>query len=91
MENKEQIIKMLITAIDNETKRVESIDDAINKVSGELSMLKEDYECKHSEAFSRYMKLCKALGSAKEYIENCQKQLDELSASDENDITNKAD
>ena len=89
MENNEQKIKMIVTAIDNETNRIESIGDAIDKVSGELSMLKEDFDRKHSEAFSRYTKLCKALGSAKEYIENCQKQLTELSASEENCITNE--
>ena len=88
MKNKEQKIKMLVTAIDNETKRAESIDAAISKVTGELTSLKEDFERKHSEAFSRYTKLCKALGSAKEYIENCQKQLDELSESEENCIAN---
>ena len=41
MENKEQRIKMLVTAIGNETKRAESIDDAINKVTGELIALDE--------------------------------------------------
>ena len=82
MENKEQKIKMLVTAIGNETKRAESIDEAINKVSGELSMLKEDFDRKHSEAFSRYTKLCKALESAKEYIEHCQKELAELRNAD---------
>ena len=69
---------MLVTAIDNETKRAEYIGDAIDKVSGELIMLKEEFERKHSEAFGRYMTLCAALGYAKEYIENCRKQLEEL-------------
>ena len=78
MENKEQKIKMLITAIDNESKRMESIDAAINKVTGELTALKEEFERKHSEALGRYMTLCEAKGSAKKYIENCQKQLEEL-------------
>lgn len=71
MENKEQKIKMLVTAIGNETKRVESIDAAINKVTGELTALKEEFERKHSEALERYMTLCAASGSAKKYIENC--------------------
>lgn len=83
MENKEQKIKMLVAAIGNETKRVESINDAIHKVSGELTMLKEEFERKQSEALSRYMTLCKALGSANYYIDNCEKQLEELSASEE--------
>ena len=78
MENKEQKIKMLVTAIDNETKRAEYIGDAIDKVSGELIMLKEEFERKHSEAFGRYMTLCVVLGYAKEYIEKCRKQLEEL-------------
>ena len=78
MENKEQKIKMLVTAIDNESKRMESIEAAINKVTGELTMLKEEFERKNSEAISRYMTLCEAKGSAKKYIENCQKQLEEL-------------
>ena len=67
MENKEQKIKMLVTAID--------------KVTGELTMLKEEFERKHSEALERYMTLCAAQRSAKEYIENCYKQLAEVSAS----------
>ena len=83
MENKEQKIKMLLTAIDNESKRIESIDAAINKVTGELTALKEDFERKHSEALSRYVTLCAASGSAKKYIENRQKVLEELTASDE--------
>ena len=83
MENKEQKIKMLVTAIDNESKRAESIDAAISKVTGELLALKEEFERKHSEAFSRYMKLCDAIENTKERIEKCQKQLDELSVSDE--------
>ena len=33
MENKEQKIKMILTAIGNETKRAESIDETISKVS----------------------------------------------------------
>ena len=78
MENKEQKIKMLVTAIDNESKRIESIEAAINKVSGELVALKEEFERKHSEAWERYTTLCAASGSAKMYIENCQKQLAEL-------------
>ena len=78
MENKEQKIKMLVTAIDNESKRVESIDAAIDKVSGELVTLKKEYDRKNSEAISRYMTLCEAKGNAKKYIENCQKQLEEL-------------
>ena len=81
MENKEQKIKMLVTAIDNESKRVESIDAAINKVTGELLALKEEFERKHSEALERYMTLCAASESAKKYIENCYKQLAEVSAS----------
>ena len=84
MENKEQKIKMILTAIDNESKRAESIDVAINKVTIELLALKEEFERKHSEALERYMTLCAASGSAKKYIENCQKQLEELTASDEN-------
>lgn len=84
MENKEQKIKMLVTAIDNESKRAESIDAAISKVTGELLALKEEFERKHSEALESYMTLCAASGSAKKYIENCQKQLEELTASDEN-------
>lgn len=78
MENKEQKIKMLVTAIDNESKRAESIDAAISKVSGELLALKEEFERKHSEALERYMTLCAASGSAKRYIENCKKELAEL-------------
>ena len=78
MENKEQKIKMLVTAIDNESKRIESIEAAIDRVSGELTMLKEEFERKHSEALECYMTLCAASGSAKKYIENCQKQLEEL-------------
>ena len=78
MENKEQKIKMLVTAIDNESKRMESIDAAISKVSGKLVALKKEYERKISEIISRYMTLCEAKGSAKKYIENCQKQLEEL-------------
>ena len=69
---------MLVTAIDNESKRMDSIEAAIDKVSGELIALKEEFERKHSEAISRYMTLCEAKGSAKEYIENYQKQLEEL-------------
>lgn len=76
MENKEQKIK-LDTSIYNKGKRVESIGDAIN----ELHILNEDFERKHSEAFSRYMKLCDAIESTKERIEKCQKQLDKLSVS----------
>ena len=78
MENKEQKIKMLVTAIDNESKRIESINAAINKVTGELLALKEEFERKHSEALERYMTLCAASGSAKKYIENCKKELAEL-------------
>ena len=78
MENKEQKIKMLVTAIGNETKRAESIDEAISKVTCELTVLKEEFDRKHSEALSRYMSLYEAQGSAKKYIENCQKQLEEL-------------
>ena len=81
MENNEQKIKMLVTAIDNETKRAESIDEAINKVTGELNALKKEYASKYSEAFSRFITLHDAKGSAKEYIENCYKQLAEVSAS----------
>ena len=80
MENKEQKIKMLVTAIDNESKRAESIDAAINKVTGELLSLKEEFERKHSEALERYMTSCAVSGSAKKYIENCYKQLAEVSA-----------
>ena len=80
MENKEQKIKMLVTAIDNDSKRMESIDEAISKVTGELTALKEEYASKYSEVFSRFITLHDAKGSADEYIENCQKQLDELSA-----------
>lgn len=78
MENKEQKIKMLVTAIGNETKRAESIDEAISKVSGELILLEEEFDHKHSEALSRYVTLCAASGSAKKYIENCKKELAEL-------------
>ena len=77
MENKEQKI-MLDASIYNNGKRVELIDDAIN----ELRILNEDLEHKHSEAFSRYMKLCDAIESTKERIDKCQKQLDELSVSE---------
>ena len=70
---------MLDASIYNNEKRVESIDDAIN----ELRILNEDFEHKHSEAFSRYTKLCESVKSTKERIEKCQKQLDELSVSDE--------
>lgn len=80
MENKEQKIKMLITAIDNESKRAESIEAAIDKVRGELTMLKDEFERKHSEALERYMTLSAASGSAKKYIENCKKELAELTA-----------
>ena len=78
MENKEQRIKMLVTAIGNETKRAESIDEAISKVTGELTALEEEFDRKHSEALSRYVTLCAASGSAKKYIENCKKELAEL-------------
>ena len=78
MENKEQKIKMLVTAIGNETKRAESIDEAINKVTGALTALEEEFDRKHSEALSRYVTLCAASGSAKKYIENCKKELAEL-------------
>ena len=78
MENK---IKMLVTAIGNETKRAESIDEAINKVSGELTALEEEFDRNHSEAWYRYKTLSAAQRSAKEYIENCYKQLAEVSAS----------
>ena len=84
MENNEQKIKMIVAAIDNETKRAESIDDAISKVTCELTALKEEFDRKHSETFRRYTKLCKALGCAKEYINKCKKELAELSANDEN-------
>ena len=77
MENKEQKIKMLDASIYNEGKRVKSIGDAIN----ELHILNEDFERKHSEAWYRYKILCAAQGSAKKYIENCYKQLAEVSAS----------
>ena len=82
MENKEQKIKMLVTAIGNETKRAESIDEAISKVTGELIALKKEFERKHSEAWYRYKTLSAAKGCAKEYIENCQKELDELRNAD---------
>ena len=82
MENKEQKIKMLVTAIGNETKRAESIDEAINKVTGELISLKKEFERKHSEAWYRYKTLSAAKGSAKEYIENCKKELAELRNAD---------
>ena len=78
MENKEQKIKMLVTAIGNETKREESIDEAISKVSGELTALEEEFDHNYSEALSRYVTLCAAKGSAKKYIENCKKELEEL-------------
>ena len=78
MENKEQKIKMLVTAIANERKRAESIDEAISKVTGELIGLKKEFERKHSEALKRYVTLCAAKGCAKEYIENCKKELAEL-------------
>ena len=80
MENKEQKIKMILTAIDNESKRIESIEAAINKVSGELVALKEEFERKNSEVWYRYKTLSAAQRSAKEYIENCYKQLAEVSA-----------
>ena len=60
MENKEQKIKMLVTAIGNETKRAESIDEAISKVTGELIGLKKEFERKHSEALKCYVTLCAA-------------------------------
>ena len=69
---------MLVTAIGNETKRAESIDDAINKVTGELIALDEEFDHKYSEALSRYVTLCAAKGSTKKYIENCKKELAEL-------------
>ena len=78
MENKEQKIKMILTAIDNESKRADSIDAAINKVTCELLALKEEFERKNSEAWYRYKMLSAAQRNAKEYIENCQKQLEEL-------------
>ena len=78
MENKEQKIKMILTAIDNESKRMESIEAAIDKVTSELTALKEEFERKNSEAWYRYKTLSAAKGSAKKYIENCQKQLEEL-------------
>ena len=78
MENKEQKIKMLVTAIGNETKRAESIDETISKVSIELTALEEEFDHKYSEALSRYVTLCAAKGSAKKYIENCKKELAEL-------------
>ena len=84
MENKEQKIKMLVTAIDNESKRIESIEAAIDKVSGELVALKEEFERKNSEVWYRYKTLSAAQRSAKEYIENCQKELAELTASEDN-------
>ena len=82
MENKEQKIKMLVTAIDNETKRAESIDAAISKVTGELLALKKEFECKHSEEWSRFITLLDAKGRAKKYIENCNKELAELRNTD---------
>ena len=78
MENKEQKIKMLVTAIGNETKRAESIDEAISKVSGELTALEEEFDHNYSEAWHRYKTLSAAKGCAKEYIENCKKELEEL-------------
>ena len=72
---------MLVTAIGNETKRAESIDAAINKVTSELLTLKEEFERKNSEAWYRYKMLSAAQGSAKKYIENCYKQLAEVSDS----------
>ena len=60
MENKEQKIKMLVTAIDNESKRAESIDAAINKVTSELLTLKEEFERKNSEVWYRYKTLSAA-------------------------------
>lgn len=78
MENKEQRIKMLVTAIGNETKRAESIDEAISKVTGELTALKKEFERKHSETWHRFITLLDAKGCAKEYIENCKKELAEL-------------
>ena len=82
MENKEQKIKMLVTAIGNETKRAESIDEAINKVTGELIALKKEFERKHYKAWYRYKTLSAAKGCAKEYIENCKKELAELRNAD---------
>ena len=58
-----------------------SIEAAINKVSGELVALKEEFERKNSEVWYRYKTLSAAQRSAKEYIENCYKQLAEVSAS----------
>ena len=75
---------MILTAIDNESKRIESIEAAINKVSGELVALKEEFERKNSEVWYRYKTLSAAQRSAKEYIENCKKELAELTASEEN-------
>ena len=78
MENKEQRIKMLVTAIGNETKRAESIDEAISKVTGELLALKKEFERKHSEAWTCFITLLDAKGCAKKYIEKCKKELAEL-------------
>ena len=82
MENKEQRIKMLVTDIGNETKRAESIDAAISKVTVELIALKKEFERKHSEAWTRFITLLDAKGCSKEYIENCQKELEELRNAD---------
>ena len=57
MENKEQKIKMLVTAIGDETNSAESIDEAISKAAGESPIPKEDFEREESEEFSRFMKL----------------------------------
>ena len=73
---------MLVTAIGNETKRAESIDEAISKVTGELTALKKEFERKHSEAWTRFITLLDAKGCAKKYIENCKKELEELRAAD---------
>ena len=82
MENKEQKIKMLVTAIGNETKRAESIDEAISKVSGELTALEEEFDHNYSEALKRYVTLCATKGSTKKYIENCKKELARLRNAD---------
>ena len=49
--------------MENKEQKIKMLD-AIN----ELHILNEDFERKHSEAFSRYMKLCDAIENTKELI-----------------------
>ena len=50
----------------------------IGRIEAHNERTKEEYASKYSEVFSRFITLHDAKGSAKEYIENCQKQLEEL-------------